>query len=95
MSLFSGIGAEESNHVLIIDGMGLLAEFYGCADLALVGGGIHNRVHNVLEPAVRGLYLSYGPRYHTSKEAIGLVNDDLVTVVDSDAKLLELLDGKI
>lgn len=77
--------------VLLVDCLGVLPEFYGCADVAVVGGAMHHRVHNVLEPAVRGLYLSFGPRYDTSKEAIVLVESQLAKVLESEDDLMALL----
>lgn len=79
--------AATSHEVLVVDAMGILAEFYGCADLAFVGGGMHHRVHNVLEPSCRGLPVSFGPRHHTSQEANWLVSRNLVTVVTNEAEL--------
>jgi len=77
-----------TNHqVLVIDAMGILAELYGCADLAFVGGAMHHRVHNVLEPSCRGLPVSFGPLHHTSQEAKWLVAHDLVTVVADKPEL--------
>jgi 3-deoxy-D-manno-octulosonic-acid transferase len=67
--------------VLIIDTLGILAELYQCANLAFVGGALHHRVHNVLEPACRGLGLGFGPHYQTSQEAKWLVERGLATVV--------------
>ena len=48
---------------------------------------MHHRVHNVLEAAVRGLYLSFGPRYHTSAEAVHLVELGLAKVCESCEEL--------
>ncbi|RYZ51884.1 MAG: hypothetical protein EOP07_20530, partial [Proteobacteria bacterium] len=48
---------------------------------AWVGGALHYRVHNVLEPACRGLYLCFGPMHETSQEAKGLVKQGLARVI--------------
>ena len=77
----------EQHQVLIVDALGILPELYGCVDVAMVGGAMHHRVHNVLEPAVRGLSLSFGPRYHTSKEAVLLVDKGLGQVLHSPEEL--------
>lgn len=70
--------------IVIIDTMGRLAELYGSADGAFVGGAMHHQVHNVLEPAAHGLPLAFGPHYKNSKEAIHLVDSNLATVCISD-----------
>ncbi|RYZ55857.1 MAG: hypothetical protein EOP07_13435, partial [Proteobacteria bacterium] len=64
--------ATAGHDVLLVDVLGDLPELYGCAHLAWVGGALHYRVHNVLEPACRGLYLCFGPMHETSQEAKGL-----------------------
>ncbi len=71
---------------LIIDKMGMLAEIYGTADAALVGGALHHQVHNVLEPASHGLAIAFGPFYKNSQEAIHLVNVGLAAVVSDGAE---------
>jgi 3-deoxy-D-manno-octulosonic-acid transferase len=82
--LWSQVDAGATNGeipVLIVNAMGLLAELYGCADMAFVGGAMHHRVHNVLEPACRGLPLAFGPKYSTSQEAKWLVERGLARSV--------------
>ncbi len=71
-------GADE---FLLVDVLGDLPELYGCAHLAWVGGALHYRVHNVLEPACRGLYLCFGPMFETSQEAKVLVDRGLARVI--------------
>lgn len=72
---------------LILDTMGMLAEVYGACDAALVGGAMHYRVHNVLEPACHGLALAFGPFYKNSQEAVLLVNAGHAAVVKNGAEL--------
>ncbi len=76
---------------LIVDKVGFLAELYGSADLAMVGGAIHHRVHNVLEPAAHGLPITCGPCYKHSREAVVLVQAGIIQPVNSPEKLLEWL----
>ena len=71
------------SRILIVDSIGLLASLYKLSDLSFVGGGLHHRVHNVLEPACYGKPVAFGPRYKTSKEAIKLVASKLATVVSN------------
>jgi len=61
-------------HVLIIDNVGMLSRLYQYADVTYVGGGFGaDGVHNVLEAAVYGKPVIYGPEYEKYSEAIGLV----------------------
>jgi 3-deoxy-D-manno-octulosonic-acid transferase len=77
----------EGAEVILVDTMGILAEAYGTADAAFVGGALHHQVHNVLEPACHGLALAFGPFYKNSQEALHLVQAELATVV-TDAQEL-------
>ena len=54
---------------MIADGVGYLAELYGTGVLAYVGGGFTSGVHNILEPAVLGLPVLFGPRTDNAWEA--------------------------
>jgi len=98
-------GKEKLNgyDVLIIDKIGLLTKIYRYGHIAYVGGGFsRNGLHSVLEPAVYGLPVVFGPNLDKSPEAqemnilnCGMIfNDDreLYNIVDSlwsDKKLYE------
>lgn len=88
LGLFS---ANTPGDFLLVDTMGILAEVYGTADAAFVGGALHAEVHNVLEPACHGLALAYGPFYKNSQEASHLVRAGLATVVKTPEDLLAWL----
>lgn len=49
-----------STRVIIIDSVGFLAQAYFYADVALVGGGFKNALHNILEPATFAIPVIYG-----------------------------------
>ena len=62
-------------NVLIIDNVGILSRLYYYADISFVGGGFGaDGVHNVLEAAVYGKPVIFGPEYRKYAEAIGLVD---------------------
>jgi 3-deoxy-D-manno-octulosonic-acid transferase len=71
----------DRDQILVLDTMGMLAEAYSFGTAAFVGGASHYQVHNVLEPAVHGLNLAWGPKYENSQEAVQLVNDKIATVI--------------
>jgi 3-deoxy-D-manno-octulosonic-acid transferase len=61
-------------NVLIIDNIGMLSRLYRHATITFVGGGFGaDGVHNVLEAAVYGKPVLFGPEYEKFDEAIGLV----------------------
>ncbi|MBQ0049935.1 MAG: 3-deoxy-D-manno-octulosonic acid transferase [Bacteroidales bacterium] len=49
-------------NVLVIDYVGELAKLYRYGQLAYVGGGFTSLLHSVVEPAVYGLPVAFGPR---------------------------------
>lgn len=62
-------------NVLIIDNVGMLSRLYHYADITYVGGGFGaDGVHNVLEAAVYGKPVIYGPEFEKFTEAIELVD---------------------
>lgn len=86
--LFSEINESLPNiDVIIINVMGKLSEIYGCADLGFVGGALHYKIHNVLEPAAHGLNIAFGPKYHNQKEAEILAEKGLAKVIENSDEL--------
>jgi 3-deoxy-D-manno-octulosonic-acid transferase len=61
--------------VLIVDQIGLLSHLYQYANIAYIGGGFtKDGIHNVLEAAVFGKPVIWGPNDSKYQEAIGLRN---------------------
>ncbi|HJU45302.1 MAG TPA: glycosyltransferase N-terminal domain-containing protein [Chitinophagaceae bacterium] len=61
-------------NTLIIDNIGMLSKLYKYATITYVGGGFgDDGVHNVLEAAVYGKPVVYGPEYDKYAEAIELI----------------------
>jgi 3-deoxy-D-manno-octulosonic-acid transferase len=61
--------------VLIVDKIGLLSQLYQYAHIAYIGGGFtKDGIHNVLEAAVFGKPVVWGPNDSKYPEAIGLRN---------------------
>lgn len=56
--------------IIIVDSIGILLTLYYYADIAYVGGSFKQGIHNVLEPAVYGIPVVYGPKHNTSREAL-------------------------
>ncbi len=59
--------------VTVVDVVGVLAEAYRYADVVYVGGAFTTGVHSVIEPAIAGVPVVFGPRHDNSFEAIQLV----------------------
>jgi 3-deoxy-D-manno-octulosonic-acid transferase len=73
--LLSQVEAGGRAPVVLVDRVGVLADLYAVADVAFVGGGFHRAgLHSVLEPAVFGIPVTFGPRWTGSRDA-GLLLD--------------------
>jgi 3-deoxy-D-manno-octulosonic-acid transferase len=59
--------------VLIIDKIGILSNVYQYASVAYVGGGFGKGIHNILEAAVFGMPVFFGPNYKKFEEARELI----------------------
>lgn len=63
---------------IIADEMGRLSDLYAVADFSWVGGAVHAKIHNVLEPGIWGLPISGGNLFANSQEAVLLHNANLL-----------------
>ena len=57
---------------LIIDCFGLLSSIYRYGEIAYVGGGFGVGIHNILEAAVYGIPVIFGPNFRKFQEAVDL-----------------------
>jgi 3-deoxy-D-manno-octulosonic-acid transferase len=65
---FSHLNNYKNEKVIIVDSIGILLTLYSYADVAFVGGGFKSNVHNVLEAAVYGVPVLFGPKIENSQE---------------------------
>ena len=84
---------EKANQILIIDNIGMLAQLYKLANITYIGGGFNDSgIHNILEAAVYGKPIVFGPAYEKFAEAIALVDRGGAFSVDNALALEALLD---
>ncbi|HNU88710.1 MAG TPA: glycosyltransferase N-terminal domain-containing protein [Ferruginibacter sp.] len=82
----------QTSNILIIDNVGMLARLYKYAHITYVGGGFgEDGVHNVLEAAVYGKPVVFGPVYEKFIEASGLVDAGGGISADGLIKLEDIL----
>ena len=55
--------------ILLLDTIGQLSSAYRYGTIAFIGGGFTGNLHNILEPAVYGLPLLFGPKHSKFPEA--------------------------
>lgn len=78
--------------VFVLDTIGILTKVYSYADIAYVGGGFTNGIHNILEPATFGIPIVMGPKFHKFNEAIEMVAVDACLTVNSKQEFTNVLD---
>ncbi len=88
-----GGSVQEGKNLLIIDNIGMLARLYRYADIAYLGGGFgDDGVHNVLEAAVFGKPVIFGPVYDKFFEAIELLDSGGAISIENALQLESVLE---
>ena len=73
-ALLGKVGEVHGVDAILVDRVGVLADLYGLASVAYVGGGFHKSgLHSVLEPAAVGVPVLIGPQYQGSVHATRLL----------------------
>lgn len=79
--------------VLIIDCIGILSSIYQYGELAYIGGGFGVGIHNILEPAVYGMPVVFGPNYHKFREAVEMEKAGGAFHIENGQQLAMVLDS--
>jgi len=66
---FSHLNNYSDERIIIVDSVGILLTLYTYANVAYVGGSFKQNIHNVLEAAVYGTPVLFGPKIENSQEA--------------------------
>ena len=83
----------ENDSVLIIDSIGMLSAIYRYADVALVGGGFSGALHNILEPAVWGNQIYFGPKTDKFPEAQDFIDAGFATKIQDGNEWIKNITG--
>jgi len=65
----SNLNNYKNERIIIVDSIGVLSILYSYSDVAFIGGSFKINVHNVLEAAVYGVPVLFGPKIENSQEA--------------------------
>jgi 3-deoxy-D-manno-octulosonic-acid transferase len=80
--------------VIIIDNVGLLSRLYQYATVTYVGGGFtKDGIHNILEAAVWGKPVVFGPNYKKYREASELIQAGAGFSISTGEELKKLADS--
>lgn len=82
-----GVNAE----ILVLDTIGQLSNAYFYGSLSYVGGGFSGSLHNILEPAVFGLPVIFGPKHSRFPEAQQFIDEGFGFSVQSSEALIEAI----
>ena len=77
--------------VLIIDNMGMLSSVYQYGDFGYIGGGFGKGIHNILEAAVFGMPVFFGPNHNKFAESVDLIKSKGAFSIRSENELLTAL----
>jgi len=88
---YTNINGRIKTNAIIVDTVGILADLYKYANLAYVGAGFGAGVHSVIEPAVYGCAISFGPNIHILDEAIEMYEQNIGTIVYNQAEFIDFL----
>lgn len=73
----------KNKKILILDTIGQLSNAYSYGSIAYVGGGFSGNLHNILEPAVFGLPVIFGPKHNRFPEAQAFIDHNIGKSVSS------------
>ena len=87
------IKGENEVQTIIIDNIGMLSKLYQLATVAYIGGGFNDSgIHNILEAAVYGKPVIFGPEYEKFAEANDLIDRKGAFSIENALELETLLD---
>ena len=79
------------DQVLVLDSIGLLSSMYRYANIAFIGGGFKGALHNIIEPAVWGSVIFFGPDTEKFPEAEQFIQSGFAFEVSKSPELKDLL----
>ena len=81
----------ETAEVLIVDTIGMLSKIYKYSGISYVGGAFKTGLHNILEAAVFGVPLFFGPNFSRFNEAVMLVERKGAFSIRSSEEMYNIL----
>ena len=78
--------------VLLLDTIGALANAYSYGEIAYIGGGFSGSLHNILEPAVFGLPVIFGPKHSKFPEAQMFIDEGIGFSIETTEEILDTID---
>ena len=79
------------SNILLIDNIGMLSSLYKLAKYAYIGGGFEKGIHNILEPAIFGIPVFFGPNHKKFNEAVNMARLNIAFGVNSSAEAIGII----
>jgi 3-deoxy-D-manno-octulosonic-acid transferase len=93
---YSRLTENTQANALIIDNIGMLSRLYYYATIAYIGGGFgSDGIHNILEAAVFGKPVIFGPVFNKYREAIELLEEGGAITIENALELESVLNELI
>lgn len=89
---FSKAASMNNEDVLVLDTIGHLSSAYAFGSVAYIGGGFSGSLHNILEPAVFGIGVIYGPKFDRFPEASAFIENGFGFTVTTSEELKSKID---
>tara|TARA_Y100001968_G_C19438618_1_gene761237 strand:- start:386 stop:1597 length:1212 start_codon:yes stop_codon:yes gene_type:complete len=80
------------NNILLIDVFGILKKIYKYSDIAYIGGGFNQGVHNTIEPSVYGNLILFGPKHMNFPETYFLIKHKIAVCVNNESEFQKEID---
>ncbi len=81
----------KNSDILIVDTIGMLSKIYKYSDISYIGGAFKTGLHNILEAAVFGVPLFFGPKHSKFNEAVMLVQLKGAFSISSYLEMLDII----
>lgn len=78
--------------VILIDNFGLLSSLYAYGQVAYIGGGFGDNIHNLLEASVYGIPTLFGPHHHKAIEAEEHIQKGLAKSIHNAEEIIMYLE---
>ena len=85
----------DNAQILVIDTIGILSKIYRFAEVAIIGGGFDNGIHNILEPLAYRIPVVFGNNFEKFEEAKDALKLGFAKTFKNKIVLIEELNGYI
>ena len=85
-------GEMTDEKILLLDTIGALANAYSYGAIAYIGGGFSGSLHNILEPAVFGLPVIFGPKHSKFPEAQMFIDEGIGFSIETTEEILDTIE---